>query len=631
LQSAEQGGKLHVTNTAQLHIERQLGELATKAVTDRSGALSSEAIRRAIDGSGLDFEREADHGRAQRAAIYALGQGSALTLLTGAAGSGKTTLLKPLVTAWAADTRFDQGGREIIGLATGWRQADALKDAGITRTIAIAPLLKSIEAGEFEASRNTVLVIDEIGQVAPRAMLALLELQQKTGLTIKGLGDREQAQAIEAGDAIEILQRALPKTDQVELLSTIRQVNARDRTIASLFRGKKNDRTLVAEAIRPDGNPVPNPVALHLQDVKTAFALKRQDGTARFVGGDYEQVLERIADFYMERRDALTAAGATRGITMSVLTNEDAADLSRAVRQRMKIRGEISSDETVYQAIDQRREIYDIPIATGDRLRLFRRTWAMIDGEGGSIGNNGDIVEVAGRWDGGLLLKDQNNRVGKVEWRRLKDDATGRLCVGFGHAMTVDAAQGITSDEHINALPRGTAGMTGFKAYVAESRARGSTWTMISDEATFDAVRKKRALGDITPIKADDMWDEVAKNMAAKPYKQLAIDLIPSQMGMREKMVRGLMREGQRVEKLGNRGIDAAKEFRYRMEAARHHGSLVSFKAQLDKAIADAETSLIGAMTESEIALRKVRVDTVFAERNQQTPRLRSSSVSPGM
>jgi hypothetical protein len=38
------------------------------------------------------------------------------------AGAGKTTLLKPLVEAWKSDIRFDAGGREVVGLATGWRQ-----------------------------------------------------------------------------------------------------------------------------------------------------------------------------------------------------------------------------------------------------------------------------------------------------------------------------------------------------------------------------------------------------------------------------------------------------------------------------------------------------------------------------
>ena len=52
-----------------------------------------------------------------------------------------------------------------------------------------------------------MLVIDEISQIGPRPMLELLELQARTGLTIKAIGDREQAQAIEAGDTIEIMRR----------------------------------------------------------------------------------------------------------------------------------------------------------------------------------------------------------------------------------------------------------------------------------------------------------------------------------------------------------------------------------------------------------------------------------------
>ncbi len=578
-----------MTNTAQVRIEEGVGALATKAAADRSGALSSAAIQQAIAASGLDFTTEPEHGRAQRAAIHALGQGGALTLLTGVAGSGKTTLLQPLVAAWKADTRFDPGGREVIGLATGWRQADALKDAGVHRTLAIDPLLRSLEKGEFQASRNTVLVIDEVSQVAPRAMLQLLDLQRRTGLTIKALGDREQAQAVEAGDTIEILRRALPRTEQVELLSTVRQGSGRDRTIASLFRGVEPDLDALPDLPRRQrGRKIDGPrlgdagaedraAALqnhHLREVQQALRMKRDDGTAQFVGGDHDQVLGRIADFYMERRDALHAAGSKRGITVSALTNADAADISRAVRERLKARGALGSDETVHDAIDQRGEEYRLQIATGDRLRLFRRTWAEIDGKGGSIGNNGDIVEVAGRWAGGLYLRDREGRVGRVDWTRLEDAKTGRLLLGFGHAMTVDAAQGITSEEHINALPRGTGGMTGFKAYVAESRARGTTWTMISDEATFDALKRGRALGDLTPIKAEDMWDRVASDMANKPYKALGMDLQQAVREGREEAVRAFMREAHRVEQMEAAGVDVGREMRFRAQAesgARQH------------------------------------------------------------
>ena len=641
------GGKVRVTNTNQVRIEESVAAEAKRAAADRSGALSPAAIQRAIGASGLDFTREPEHGRAQRAAIYALGQGGALTLLTGVAGSGKTTLLQPLVAAWKVDTRFDAGGREVIGLATGWRQADALKDAGVDRALAIDPLLQSLESGEFRATRNTVLVIDEISQVAPRAMLALLDLQRRTGLTIKALGDREQAQAIEAGDTIELLRRALPMTEQVELLSTVRQISARDRQIAGLFRGNEPDLEEIADL--PDrrrgrkinGPRLADPDAEtkaatlqnhHLGEVKEALRMKRQDGAAYFVGGDHDQVLGRIADFYMERRDALQAAGSKRGITVSALTNEDTASLSRAIRSRLKARGEIGADEVVYDAVDQRGEEYKLEIATGDRLRLFRRTWAKIDGKGGSIGSNGDVVEVAGRWAGGLLLRDRDGRVGQVEWRRLEAGKSGRLLLGFGHAMTVDAAQGITSDEHINALPRGTAGISGFKAYVAESRARGTTWTMISDEATFEAVRRQRALGDQTPITADDMWGKVAEDMAAKPYKALGMDLLQAVREDRDVAVRAFQREAHQVEALEQTGVDVGREIRYRAQAEAVRKSIPGLLASLDRAIAAAETSFTGPISEQEGHLRSVRVDTEIARRELDRAAIRPSrSPSPGM
>src|SRR5271166_4624417 len=169
-----------------------------------------------------------------------------------------------------------------------WRQADALQDAGIRRTCALAPLLHMIEAGELQASRNTVLVLDEVSQIAPRPMLKLLQLQARTGMTIKMLGDREQAQAIEAGDAIEILRRALPPEALPELLTTMRQVTRRGREIAGLFREGEAEK---------------------------ALDMKREDGHAMLAGGDYERVVAQIADLYITRRDLLLGSGAQGGIT----------------------------------------------------------------------------------------------------------------------------------------------------------------------------------------------------------------------------------------------------------------------------------------------------------------------------
>ncbi|TPG55934.1 conjugal transfer protein TraA [Roseomonas nepalensis] len=599
------GDKVRVTNSAQVRIEDTLQAEAHRAARDRSGALSAEAITAAIRSSGLDFTRDPEHGAAQRAAIYALGQGGALSMLTGVAGSGKTTLLQPLVAAWHADTRFDAGGREVIGAATAWRQAEALKDAGIRRTVAMSPLVESIASGEFVPTRNTVLVVDEISQVAPRAMLKLLEAQARTGMTIKVLGDREQAQSIEAGDAVELMRRALPVSEQTELLSTVRQTSAEDRQIAGLFRsGKAED----------------------------ALAMKRDrgDGSARLLGGDQDQVVEQIADFYMARRDVLAAAGSKLGITISAPTNEDVADISRAIRGRMKARGEIGTDEAVLLAIDQRGQTYDLALATGDKVRLFRRTWAAIGDKGGFIGANGDVVTVTERRAEGLVLRDKDGTTGFVEWRRLQDSTTGRFLLGHGHALTIDAAQGITSQEHINALPRGTGGVTSFKGYVAESRARGTSWTMVAEAATFEAIRRGKALGDATPITSEDLWRKVGEDLSQKPYKPLGVDLLREAREAREAAVDTFIRFEQRVQMDEVRGRDFGREARLHRQAEAVRSELPRLMEALDTVIQEFRG---GAVTAAEKHLRGIRIEAEVSRRGieQVATPAKPTASGPGM
>jgi len=587
-------GKVRVTNTAQVRIEESLALQARLAALDTSGALSTAAIRAAVAASGLDFTSEPEHGKAQLAAIHALGQGGRLTLLTGVAGSGKTTLLQPLVAAWQADTRYDPGGREVVGLATAWKQARELQGAGIERGFAVSALLAAIDNGEFQPTRNTVLVIDEVSQIAPHSMLQLLDLQARTGMTIVALGDREQVQAIEAGDTIEIMRRVLPKEAMPELLTTVRQETERGRAIAGLFRGTD----LGPEATLKERQEH------HLAEVAKALAMKREDGTATLVGGDHDQVVGRIADLYMQRRDHLRASGSGRQVTVSVPTNEDVADVSRAIRERRKARGEIGADEVAWKAVDQRGETYTLPIATGDRLRLFRGTWARIDGRGGWIGNNGNVVEVVGRTNAGLRLQDKDGRIGEVEWRRLSDPKTGRLLLGFGDALTIDAAQGITSGEHIAAFPRGTAGVTGFKAYVAESRAKGATWTMIAEGAMHEAVRRSRALGDASPVKDSDLWDRAAADLAHKPYKALGVDLVQTSRDYLAKAVDAFIQQSHRFQAMAAEGRDPGREVRQQVRAR-----------AADKAVARTGAALGGVLRQNGAVLGEVGQEAASLER----------------
>ena len=144
-------------------------------------------------------------------------------------------------------------------------------------------------------------------------------------------------------------------------------------------------------------------------------------------------MVERIAERYLHMRDVIKAAGGKKGVTASALTNEDAAAISSAIRERLKARGEIDSNEAVYRAVDQRGEVYDLAIARGDKLRLFRKT--RIDGKRASIGNNGDVVEVLGRDDAGLFLRNRDGLAGHVAWSAAHGSvAPGGCCSGTGIA-----------------------------------------------------------------------------------------------------------------------------------------------------------------------------------------------------
>lgn len=492
LYAAVVDGRVRVANSGQVALERRVAALSTDAAADKSRALPAEAFSAALARSGRDWNADA-HSRAQAAAGYALATGGAVTYLTGVAGSGKSTLLQPLVDAYRED------GRQVFGCATGWLQADAMKAAGIEKTWAVDPLLKAIASGEFKPDANAVLVVEEVSQVGPTEFLKLLELQQQTGFQLKCIGDAEQCQAVTAGSTVEILARTLPAADRPEIRSTVRQKTPHLQRIAGLFR---------------DG------------EAAIALDLKRQDGTARMLGGDHEQVVEGIADFMIARRDVLLAAGFKKGVGCSALTNADAAAISRAVREKLKARGEISDDEVIYRAQDQRGEQYDLPLAAGDRARLYRKTWGLVDGEPGWVGSNGDVLTVQAVLPDGLAVRDRDGRAGTVQWHRLQAPGTDRLLLGPGWCQTVDAIQGATLDEHINALPRGTAGLSKYKGYVAESRAEWNTWTLVGEAGVFETVRQGKALGDEAPIASQDLWDRVAKDFAYAEPRRLALDVV---------------------------------------------------------------------------------------------------------
>lgn len=525
--------------TTALHVseeEEAIGLLRT-AHADKSAALTREQIDAALArveaaararGDKLDFSE--GHGRLQRDMAYSLGEGGRVAVGIGVAGSGKTTLLAPLVDAW------HQRGAETYGVTVAWRQSHALADAGVGRSrgrikkhfeadtddlkaagisnenaLALTGFLYRAKQGMLKLDSNTVVIVDELSQVGTRQVLDLARLQKQHGFQIVGLGDPLQCGAIEAGNTVRLLQKALGEGAVPELVDTIRQATERDQETAGMFREGR-----AAEAL----------------------ARKEEDGTLVIEPGNYKQAVTRAVDLLMERRAYAASTGDARyTIGLSVPSNADVMAVGSEVRRRRQLAGDVGPDLVSIEAMGQKDSgTYQLALSTGDRLRLFNR---VRDGHG-AFGDNGSVVEVVEVYPThGLTLRNDRGRESTFPWEKFRDPDTGIVRLAYGDALTIDARQGDTVREHITVMPNGSQAVNGLKAYTAESRHRIRSWIVTSEGEELLEIVSRRPLGD--PRNITDTAQEkraavianIARNLSRQDEKQLATDMVESARGVR--------------------------------------------------------------------------------------------------
>ena len=537
---AEAGVETRITTRAHLAQETGLIELARKHGSDRRGLLDQKKIERAVAMSGLEFAGE--HGRAQRRLIDHLGMSGRFAVAIGAAGAGKTTLLRPLVAAWHAERA------DIYGLSLGWRQARELAEAGLAvhgrdTVAATSVFIDRVKSGRITVSEKSVVVIDELATIGTKQLLELLRLQDRYGFRMVAVGDPKQCQAIEAGFVTRLLETALGALPSIE--TSVRQTDPRAREITDLLRRR---------------------------EAATALEMKRQDGTAEIVPGGYREIVARAADLWHERR-AANAGRAGYTLTVSAPTNDDARAIGEAIRARLQAEGALGRNRKILAATDPNSGAdYALPIAAGDRVRLFARTNAKFrepapakaGGRSGAIGDNGSILEVRSVRHDGLVLRNDKGSEGLVRWESLADPDTGRLRITYGYAMTTNTAQGITSAEHIFVCPRGSQTTDGHRSYVSGSRHRDRDYWLTSEGAEKQEVVNRRPLGDPRPVGSADLWMNWARNISRAPEKLNATDLVREADEARRTAARdflkGMAKHEERTER-GRKSGELARRF----------------------------------------------------------------------
>lgn len=534
-------GREKVAVTTGLHEreEKLLIERARAAADDLSAALSRAQIEAAV-ASFPEIDFESEQGRAQRRIIDHLGTSGRLGLAIGVAGSGKSTLLKPLVRAWQTD------GRAVHGIALAWRQSDELRDAGIPSadTRAVESLLRGLASGRLKLGPNAVVVIDEVGLLGTRQLNEILEARDTQGFQLIAIGDPKQMQAVEAGPVIDLLRRALGDNRIPELGTSVRQRRADERETVLMFRNGQTEE---------------------------AIARKVADGTLRVVPGGYEEAVTAIVALWESRR-AENREREGYSISLSAPTNYDAHNVSIAIRRRRRELGEVGEDRIVLRASDAggaEARTFDLRLAIGDRVRLFRRTSAVVPGNalGVGIGRNGSVLEVCDISEKGLTLRAASGTQGLVPWAHLRDPASEHILLDYGEVLTTNTAQGSTVSEHIHAMPAGTKLVSAFGAYTSGSRHRDQSFIVVSDGAERAEVAARRPLGDRREIVVEDVVANVVRNLSRQPVKESSLSLIERAKDLRRGAIRALQESAQTAQRGASNGESAA--FARRLKDAR--------------------------------------------------------------
>lgn len=420
-------------------IERNLLALAQKQSKRRwasvdSAYITAESVRR-----GLSEE--------QREAVLAATDHQALTVISGAAGSGKTTALKLVVDGYRDKT--------VLASATAWRTAKMLHEELGVPAFAIDSLLARIKAGQELLDHNTVLLIDECGQIGSRSMHALLSAAQRAKAKIVLVGDAEQLQPIAAGPALKIL-------------TTVIEPSRIDRIIRQRDQWARDAARCFAKG-----------------DATTALAHYAERGLLQIGTGARDTVTAAVNQYFANK-----GAAPDREHLLIAKSNKVVRALNTEIRRRLRADKMLTGPEYTIQASDSSGRAFTLALAVGDRIRFGVRQDAI--GDGVINGTVGRILEIdaAGK-DHLTITAEIDNRRVTFATADLTDSA-GRIRLGHNLAVTAYSSQGLTAETATVVLD------TGFDrhdSYVAMSRSRGTTTIFYDADLVAAKLKATKELG----------------------------------------------------------------------------------------------------------------------------------------
>lgn len=462
-------------------IERELRAMAEDlAVRQVTVALDSLRVDDRIRTANLNPEQAEAVRQATGRAVIGIAEG--------APGSGKTTLLQPVVEEWT------QTGWRVIGAATAWKVAHALRDDLGIEARAIDSWLAGAEHGRPFLTDKTLLVIDEAGLLSSRQLHRILsEVQQARAagheVALRLVGDRKQLQAI-GGPGLRIVADVVG-TARVDTIVRQREAWARE-------------------------------VVTHLGQGHAVEALALLDAH----GAVEECTSPKATTAAMVRawNAARTAQPDAPAPVLIARTNAQVLALNAGVRAALRHDGILTLEDAVtLTAVTASGRVHRLGLAKGDRIRFLTRLDALSVVNGTEATLTGIETPDASAPGASPRL---TARVGDREISFTPEDladARGRVRLSHAYASTIYGCQGMTTE---TALVWVDTGLDRHDAFVAMSRARGETRVFVDRASLETQLRQDRPLDDRTrPSDLAERRTLLARGMSRSGEKASTLDL----------------------------------------------------------------------------------------------------------
>ncbi|GAB3214211.1 hypothetical protein GCM10027294_52690 [Marinactinospora endophytica] len=424
------GGQAHMTNSARftsadiLTAEQTIIESARRRLGEATATVSADVLTSVLDdlhqrlGHGLSAEQE-------NVVRRLVGAGHGIDLITGVAGAGKTTTMTAARMAW------EKAGYRVAGAATAAVAAANLRaEAGIqSRTI--ASWLQRIDSGQGLRGID-VLVLDEGAMVDDRSLARLITAAHHSATKIVSIGDPRQLKAIGAGGGFA---RAHRLVGGLHLAHNRRQRDDVDRAALAAWREGAH---------------------------RTALATWHRNGRLHAAPSLTDTYTEITRRWWAQRRLIDDPHQAVADLLVLAATRAHVDELNHRMRLLARQAGLLGSclEFAVAGATT-------VEFAIGDQVRLRANDYRSRRGAGEADvlnGVRGVVTAVDARWGAQVRWR----HAGRLQQAWISPQAIARGHLSHGYAITIAAAQGLTSQHcHLLAL-----GADAHAAYAGASRAR---------------------------------------------------------------------------------------------------------------------------------------------------------------